>query len=132
MNPSSNPSPYRHTSAKSVRTNAIGTDPATTPLDPTKSTAYSLAHRLHLALHDLGILRHVPSEWWKASPEGLSFRTLGLREADEFVLALEDVVLARTASEPLVSPRPASVVLTLVVSWPDLSDPRSVISTFQG
>ena len=107
MNAPSNPPPYRHTSAKSVRMNATGPDPAitpVTPLDPTKSTAYYLARRLHLALHDLGVQQHVPSRWVQPSPEGLSFRPLGLREADEFVLALEDVVLARTASEPLVSP----------------------------
>ena len=105
MNAPSNPSPYRHPSAKSVRMNATGSDPAitpNTPQDPTKSTAY-LARRLHLALHDLGVL-HVPPEWMQATPESISFRSLSVREADTFVLSLEDVVLARTASEPPVNP----------------------------
>jgi hypothetical protein len=106
MNPSSNPSPYRHTSGKSIRVKTASPDSAvtsTTAQDPTKTTAWYLARRLRLALHDLGVL-HVPPEWMQATPEGISFRSLSVREADKLTLAVEDLALGRRTAPATPGP----------------------------
>jgi len=74
------------------------------PQDPTKTTAWYLGRRLHLALHDLGVLEHVPSRWVRVTPEGLSFGTLSVREADKLVLVLEDLTQSRPACQPTENP----------------------------
>jgi hypothetical protein len=75
-----------------------------TPQDSTKTTAHYLGRRLHLALHHLGVLQHVPSGWVQVTPGGLSFASLSVREADKFVLAVEDLAQGRLAQRPTVSP----------------------------
>lgn len=75
----------------------------TPPQDSTKTTAH-LARRLHMVFNDLGLLDHIPSDWLQPSPEGLSFRTLSVREANKFVLAVEDTVHGRPVQRPTVNP----------------------------
>ena len=59
--------------------------------DSTKGTAHYLARRLQQVFNDLGLLSHVPSDWLQPGPDGLSFRTLSVREADKLTLAVEDL-----------------------------------------
>jgi hypothetical protein len=68
-----------------------------TPQDSTKTTAHYLARRLQVVLNDLGLLEHLPSDWLQPGPDGLSFGSISVREADKFVLAVEDVAYRRTA-----------------------------------
>lgn len=77
-----------------------------TPITPqeTKSTENYLARRLHFVLHDLGLREHLPSDWLRPGPEGLSFASLSLREADKLVLAVEDLACGYKARRPSVSP----------------------------
>lgn len=75
-----------------------------TPQDSTKTTAYYLARRLHLALHDLGVLQHIPPDWLQPGPDGLSFRPLSVREADKLTLALEDLAHGYRPPRPSVDP----------------------------
>ena len=103
MNAPSNPSPYRRSTAESIRVKTANPDSAATSntaQDPTKTTAWYLARRLHLALHDLGLLDHFPSDWVQPSLDGLSFRPLSVHEADRLVLAVEDLALGRLNNRP--------------------------------
>lgn len=70
----------------------------------TRTTEFYLARRLNLALHDLELVQHVPSGWVQVTPGGLSFASLNVREADKFVLAIEDLALGRPPSSPTVNP----------------------------
>ena len=63
------------------------------------TTAHYLARRLHVALNDLGFRPHIPSDWPQPSPEGLSFRSLSVREAEKFILAVEDLALGRLSKQ---------------------------------
>jgi hypothetical protein len=75
-----------------------------TASQPTMTTAHYLARRLHLVFHDLGLLEHIPSDWLQPSPEGLSFRSLSVSEADKFVLAVEDVAYGYKGQGPSACP----------------------------
>lgn len=111
MNPS-NPSPYRQTSAKSIRGNATSPDSAitaTTPAESTKSSAYYLARRLQAVINDLGLLPHIPSGWLQPCPEGLSFGSLSVRQADRLVQAVEDVAQGYKPRRPSASPNQLSL-----------------------
>jgi hypothetical protein len=102
MNDPSTPSPYRQTSAESIRLNTVEPDSAITPTP--KSTAHYLARRLEIVFNDLGLLPHIPSDWLQPGPDGLAFRSLTVREADKFTLAIEDVAHGYRPPRTTVSP----------------------------
>jgi hypothetical protein len=80
-------------------------DAVIAPINPqTKGTAYYLARRLQAVFNDLGLLHHIPSDWLQPSPEGLSFRSLNVREADKLTLAVEDLAHGYRPPRPSVSP----------------------------
>lgn len=87
--------------SESPTSNAVIT-PITQP-DSTKNTACDLARRLQVVFQDLGLLPHIPSDWLQPSPDGLSFRSLSVREASQFVRAVEEVAHGHEAP-PSVSP----------------------------
>jgi hypothetical protein len=62
------------------------------------STPDYLARRLDRVINDLGLMPHIPMGWLQPNPEGLSFRSLNVHEADKLVLAVEDVAYSRTAN----------------------------------
>ena len=100
-------SPYRHMPSGSiqVKTSSLDSPTITTAAqDPTKGTADYLARRLRLAMHDLGLLEHLPSDWFRSGQEGLSFRHLGVREAGSLVLAVEDLASSYTPRRPTPGP----------------------------
>ena len=68
------------------------------------TTCDYLALRLNRFFNDLGLLPHIPSDWLQPSPDGLAFRPLSVREADKFVLALEDLACGYEVPRPSVSP----------------------------
>ena len=89
------------------RSESPPSDAAITPitvLDSTKTTAHYLARRLHIVFNDLSLPQHIPSDWLQPGPEGLSFRSLSVREADKFVLAIEDLAHGFRPQRPTVSP----------------------------
>lgn len=103
MNAPSTSSPYRRTSAESIRVRTASPDsavPVTGRQDSDKITTWYLARRLHLVIQDLGLLDHVPSDWTQPGPDGLSFRRLTVGESDRFVLAMEDLALGRLNHQP--------------------------------
>jgi len=78
-------------------------DAVITPItqhDSAKTTAHFLAHRLAVALSDLGLSSHVPTDWLQPSPDGLAFRSLSVHEADWLVLALEDLAEGHESTGP--------------------------------
>ncbi len=72
---------------------------------PGVATARSLARRLALALHDLGLDRVLPAGWAGAEGAGLRFGDLDVAGADRLVRHLED--LAAALGDAALSPPPA-------------------------
>lgn len=71
---------------------------------PGVATARSLARRLALALHDLGLDAVLPAGWAGAEGAGLRFGDLDVPGADRLVRHLED--LAAALGDPaLITPR---------------------------
>ena len=72
---------------------------------PAADTVRSLARRLALALHDLGLAGVVPAGWASADGDTLRFADLGVAAADHLVRHLEDLAAALPAPAP---PEPSS------------------------
>lgn len=58
-------------------------------------TNFYLARRIRCALHDLGLRNVLPGAWVTPAADGLRFSALSLQEADQLVLALEDIAQGR-------------------------------------
>jgi hypothetical protein len=54
-------------------------------------TTFYLARRMRFALHDLGVLDALPGTWVTPTADGLRFGALSLQQADQLVLAFEDM-----------------------------------------
>ena len=68
-----------------------------------------------MVFDDLGLFSHMPLDWLQPGPDGLSFRPLSVREADELTLAVEDLAHGCTPTEAQPWNQPAPAVLRLVV-----------------
>jgi hypothetical protein len=69
-----------------------------------KQTACWLARRLALAMCDLGLSEILPNYSAAPTAEGLSFRSLTLRQADQLVRALEDLARHHEPKRPVPGP----------------------------
>ena len=77
---------------------------------PAALTARSLARRLALALHDLGLAGVLPDGWAAAEGAALCFGDLDVVGADRLVRHLEDLADALTPS-PSPAPGPGQATL---------------------
>lgn len=94
--PGASASPFRSNAGKADK-HCTG-DAVISPTAP-RVTKY-LARRMELVLDDLGLLLFLPAGWVQAGPSGLVFGSLNLREADKFVLAVEDLHSGRSTAAP--------------------------------
>ncbi len=97
------PAASQHHSDCVNKTQPMERNAVVTPItqqDSTKTTSWYLARRLQVAFNDLGLIDHLPPDWLQPGPDGLSFRALSVREADQLTLAVEDLALGRLNNRP--------------------------------
>src|ERR1035437_6405784 len=76
--------------------------PESPPDAAERQRAGYLIRRLKLVLFDLGLARNIPTDWVVPTGDGLVFGLLTIKQADQLIRTLEDVVTGRppTSSGP--------------------------------
>lgn len=101
--PSSEGSPVKEAATRPQKKAAIVTAANRPPTN--RTSADYLARRLRLALHDIGLDRHLPEGWVQAGRIGFVFGPMNLRQADHLVLAVEDLYRGLSPAKAAASGR---------------------------